>query len=253
MSDTAKEFNDKYTNANLAADASPYDETVFHYLVRHLELVDGGAIAPVAPGIIASMLCAQRRGDAVPKLFHDLAKARDVDETKMLFASFKLALDLTWPFTGLPQCVPACLGLIGELRELDADWFKKGIQTNEAIYRAVGNAEVHRTIGEVFPEITYIANIAVFGFLIGGSERTQSLPLCEITIAGAVAALGATRQAKSHFKGSMGLGISVASIEAVLYAAEQVAKWNGAQLPGKIDATGLAMEVETNLRNPGEM
>lgn len=64
------------------------------------------------------MLCAQRRGDAVPKLFHDLAKARDVDETKMLFASFKLALDLTWPFTGLPQCVPACLGLIGELREL---------------------------------------------------------------------------------------------------------------------------------------
>lgn len=64
------------------------------------------------------MLCAQRRGDAVPKLFHDLAKARDVDETKVLFVSFKLALDLTWPFTGLPQCVPACLGLIGELREL---------------------------------------------------------------------------------------------------------------------------------------
>lgn len=151
----------------------------------------------------------------------------------------------------------------------DADWFKKGIETNEAIYRAVGNAEVHRMMGEVFPEISqwlpsrfgssssrlpaYIANIAVFGFLIGGSERTQSLPVCEITIAGALAALGATRQAKSHFKGSMGLGISVASIEAVSYAAEQVAKWNGAQLPGKIDATGMAMEVETNLRTLGEM
>lgn len=54
MSDAAKEFNDKYTNANLATDASLYDETLFHYLVRHLELVDGGAIAPVAPGIIVS-------------------------------------------------------------------------------------------------------------------------------------------------------------------------------------------------------
>ncbi|KAF4843220.1 Cocaine esterase [Colletotrichum siamense] len=162
MSNTTKEFNDKYTNANLAADASPYDETIFHYLVRHLELVDGGTIAPVAPGIIAAMLCAQRRGDAVPRLFHDLAKVRDVEGTKILFASFKLALDLTWPFTGLPQCVPACLGLIGELREFDADWFKKGFQTNEAIYRAVGNEEVHRMMGEVFPEITYIANIAIY-------------------------------------------------------------------------------------------
>ncbi|KAK1840008.1 hypothetical protein CCHR01_17368 [Colletotrichum chrysophilum] len=265
MSNTAKEFNDKYINANLATDASHYDETVFHYLVRHLELVDGGAIAPVAPGIIAAMLCAQRRGDAVPKLFHDLAKVRDVEGTKILFASFKLALDLTWPFTGLPQCIPACLGLIGELREFDFDWFKKGVQTNEAIYRAVGNEEVHRMMGGVFPEISqlvlsrfdsssshllaYIANVAVFGFLVGGSERTQSLPLCEITIAGAIAALGATRQAKSHLKGSMGLGISVAVIEAVLYAAEQVAKWNDTKLPGKIDVTVLAKEVEANLGN----
>ncbi|KAK2770058.1 hypothetical protein CKAH01_04401 [Colletotrichum kahawae] len=219
--------------------------------------------------MIASMLCAQRRGDAVPKLFHDLAKGRDVEGTKMLFASFKLALNLTWPFTGLPQCVLACLGLIGELQGLDADWFKKGIQTNEAIYRAVGNEEVHRMMGEVFPEISqllpshfdssssllpaYIANVAVFGFLVGGSERTQSLPLCEITIAGAIAALGATRQAKSHLKGSMGLGISVAAIEAVLYAAEQVAKWNGCKLPGKIDVTVLAKEVETNLGKPNEV
>lgn len=64
------------------------------------------------------MLCAQRRGDAVPKLFRDLAKNKTAEETKALFASLKLALNLTWAFSGLPQCIPACLGLVGELREL---------------------------------------------------------------------------------------------------------------------------------------
>lgn len=64
------------------------------------------------------MLCAQHRGDAVPKLFRDLAKGKTAEETKALFASFKLALNLTWGFSGLPQCIPACLGLVGELREL---------------------------------------------------------------------------------------------------------------------------------------
>lgn len=64
------------------------------------------------------MLCAQRRGDAVPRLFRDLAKGKTVEDTKALFASFKLALNLTWAFSGLPQCIPACLGLVGELRQL---------------------------------------------------------------------------------------------------------------------------------------
>lgn len=64
------------------------------------------------------MLCAQRRGDAVPRLFGDLAKGKTTEETKALFESFKLALNLTWAFSGLPQCVPACLGLVDVLREL---------------------------------------------------------------------------------------------------------------------------------------
>lgn len=96
--------------------------------------------------------------------------------------------------------------------------------------------------------IAYVANVAVFGFLIGGSETTQNLPLCEITVAGAIAALGATRQARSHFKGSMGLGISVRAVEAVLRAAESTAAWNGSKLPGAIDVAALAEEVKANLK-----
>lgn len=97
-------------------------------------------------------------------------------------------------------------------------------------------------------QTAHVANIAVFGFLIGGSENTQRLPLSEITVAGAIAALGATRQARSHFKGSMGLGISVAAVHAVLQAADRTAEWNNHKLPGAIDVAALADEVKANLK-----
>lgn len=93
----------------------------------------------------------------------------------------------------------------------------------------------------------HVANAAVFGFLIGGSDQVQSLKLSEIILAGTICAMGATRQAKSHLKGSIGLGISVAAAEKVSKVAEQVAAWNGAKLPGKIDVLALAEEVRINL------
>lgn len=69
----------------------------------------------------------------------------------------------------------------------------------------------------------HVTNTAVFGFLIGRSDQVQSLKLSEIVIAGTICVMGATRQAKSHVKGSIGLGISVATVEKVSKVAEQVA------------------------------
>lgn len=46
----------------------------------------------------------------------------------------------------------------------------------------------------------------------------------------------------------MGLGISVAAVEAVLQAAELTAAWNGSKLPGAIDVAALAEEVQANLK-----
>jgi len=87
----------------------------------------------------------------------------------------------------------------------------------------------------------------VFGYLIGGSVKEQALPLCEIIVAGAIAAMGATRQARSHFKGSMDLGISQAAVDAVWGVAQQVAAWNTTKLPGDINVAALAEEVKANL------
>lgn len=97
--------------------------------------------------------------------------------------------------------------------------------------------------------IAYIANAAVFGFLIGGSENIQTLPLSEIIVASAIAGIGATRQANSHFKGSLGLGISPEALEAVLSVVEQVAAWNKTVLPGRIDIAELVQEVKANLQS----
>ncbi|GES58478.1 hypothetical protein SAPIO_CDS4965 [Aspergillus terreus] len=214
----------------------------------------------------AAILCAQHRGDSVPKLFHDLAADRGSEDTRKLFHTFKQAITITWAFIGLPHCIPACLGLVNEMRDRgitigagldrpsleEADWLKEGEQTKQAIYRAVGNSEVGEMMGQYFPEISYVATTAVFGFLIGGSAHVQSLPFSEITLAGAIAAMGATRQARSHFKGAMGLGVSVSAVQAVLDVVRKIAAWNLVELPGEIDVLALAAEVRTNLHALGK-
>ncbi|KAH7020546.1 hypothetical protein EDB80DRAFT_882584 [Ilyonectria destructans] len=257
----SQDFSSKYTNANLAPDATPYDSYTLCNIVKELQSADHGSISSIAPALVAAMLCAQRRGDAVPKLFHDLSKEKNKEEIKAMFLSLKHAINITWPFVGLPNCIPASLGLVNELREYgitvssevnrpllnQADWLSKGHETSRAIYRAVGNSEVAQMMADYFPETSHVANAAVFGFLIGGSDQVQSLKLSEIIIAGTICAMGATRQAKSHFKGSIGLGISAAAVERVSKVAEQVAAWNGVKLPGEIDVSALAEEVRINL------
>ncbi|KAE9576909.1 hypothetical protein CGMCC3_g7101 [Colletotrichum fructicola] len=257
----------KYANVNLTPDATPYDSVLFQDIVRQLEEVENGQIREVAPAIVGSMLCAQHRGDSLPKLFRDFTTDKDDEEVKALFATFRTALTLIWPFIGLPQCVPASLGLVGEMRERDifmtdqmdrpflseANWHQKGLETRKTIYRTAANSEVMNMMGGFFPELTYMTHAVVFGFVIGGSEKTQGLPLCETIIAGAVAALGATRQTKTHFKGAMGLGISAAAVQAVWQAAEQVAEWNGGKLPAQIDVAALADEVGMRLESRGRM
>lgn len=52
MSSNAEDFGAKYTNANLAPDATKYNSTILCGLVRQLEDADGGSISAAAPGII---------------------------------------------------------------------------------------------------------------------------------------------------------------------------------------------------------
>ncbi|RSL39570.1 hypothetical protein CEP53_013962 [Fusarium sp. AF-6] len=256
-----EDFSSKYTNANVAPGAAAYATAKFRGLVKTLEDVDNGSIREIAPAIIAVILCGQKRGDIVPLLFRDLVDGKSNDEHRSLFMLLRHGITVAWPFFGLPNAMPACLGLVNELRRADiavsrelgrplfgeTDWLAKGLDTNQTIYRAAGNSEVGQMIGEFFPEISYVANAVIFGFLVGGSQNVQRLPLTEVIVASAIAGIGATRQAKSHIKASMGLGASLSAMESVAAVVDEISAWNGDERPGNINVADLAEEAKANL------
>ena len=67
-----------------------------------------------------------KRADLVPLLFQASVEALDGSEASLLnlFRLFRETFNIVWPFVGVPQVVPAALGLAGYLQS-------KGIQRLE--------------------------------------------------------------------------------------------------------------------------
>ena len=62
------------------------------------------------------MLVAQGRGDIIARLFRDVTKDKSETEVQESFTVIREAVTLAVPFAGLPTCMPACFGLVNELR-----------------------------------------------------------------------------------------------------------------------------------------
>lgn len=62
------------------------------------------------------MLIGQGRGDTVARLFNDVTKEKSQAEAQEVFTIVREAVTLAVPFAGLPNCMPACFGLVGVLR-----------------------------------------------------------------------------------------------------------------------------------------
>lgn len=82
--------------------------------------------------------------------------------------------------------------------------------------------------------------------MIAGSLAVQTLEETEITLASAITAMGATRQARSHCKAAIGVGNSVECVEKIVTIAYEIANWNGTPLNVEIDVSSLAAEVDAN-------
>jgi hypothetical protein len=93
-----------------------------------------------------------------------------------------------------------------------------------------------------------LANVSVFGYLISGSLDIQSLELSELTVAASIVGIGATRQARSHIKASIGVGNTPTVVADVVKIAEEVALWNKTPLPTTINVAELAEEISNNLK-----
>lgn len=65
----------------------------------------------------AAILCAQCRGDAVARLVHDITSGRTKEEVRELFSAVREAITIAVPFVGLPNCMPACFGMVKELKQ----------------------------------------------------------------------------------------------------------------------------------------
>ena len=67
----------------------------------------------------------------------------------------------------------------------------------------------------------------------------------------AIIGLGATRQARSHAKAAMQLGISSEILTAIDAVAQDIAQWNGTPLPEVLDIAQLTLELSRELEKIG--
>ncbi|KAJ2894846.1 hypothetical protein MKZ38_007183 [Zalerion maritima] len=263
----SEDFNAAYTSANVGSNAAAFDSKLFENIKDQIR--DGhreGTSELFAYALVAIMLCAQKRADAVAPLFHMAIKDLSPQETRNAFETFREAITVTYPFIGLPNCVPACFGIIGIVRELGygpgeqrrrtdiqhPNTLEQGLEMRRQIYRGVGNPEVHYMMSNWFPDMAYCTNTFIFGYAVGGSLDFFTVQQSELLIVSAILATGATRQSRSHVKASIQLGNPAALLKTLVGAAEQVAGWNGQTLPGEVNVDELKAELYRNLAALGK-
>lgn len=134
-------FLAKYVDTNIPPGAPRYDRATLEGLLHNLIVRTGPSVIdfhilvsrqPTLRGesqlisfIQAAQCCALKRGDLVPHLFRDKFGGRPQDEIFQAFCKVRETLNVIWPFIGVPQIVPACLGLAGYLQSLNlADLLK---------------------------------------------------------------------------------------------------------------------------------
>ncbi|KAB8268134.1 hypothetical protein BDV30DRAFT_230947 [Aspergillus minisclerotigenes] len=258
----ATAFETRYTNANIAPDAAQYNTELFIDL--HEKLSNAVSSERLAAGIIIAILCAQGRGDAVVRLVQDITKGQTVEDVQALFPAVREAITIAVPFVGLPNCMPACFGLVNELKQWDieevegprranlrdVDYTARGLETTGALYRGVGNSEVRTMVQQYFPELSYFGRTTIWGYLVGSSPIFE-LQETELIVAASIAAIGATRQTRSHIKCAISIGNGVASVVALIDTVRKIGVWNRKPISDDLNILQLAEELQQNLANLG--
>ena len=115
-------------------------------------------------------------------------------------------------------------------------------------YRVVKNGEVQEMLRTYFADFAELGWTVVFGYSLAGTANTGIFKDYEtqLILAVAVAGSGATRQARSHGQGAIGMGSSVVAVKSLFGVAEKINEWNGSPVT-HIDVDALAKEVEETL------
>ncbi|KAL4814831.1 hypothetical protein BDW67DRAFT_186388 [Aspergillus spinulosporus] len=260
---TTTQFAATYVTANLGEDASAFDISRFLSLKSKLDVVRPSSHEGYTIGVLSAILCAQRRGDAVPALFRAATQDATQEMVKMTFITVRECITLINPYVGIPSCMPAIIGLVGELRHrgIDSvpspkrpgfdkcDWNAEGDRMRETLYGGVGNQEGLAFISNHWPDFAHYAYTAVFGYLYG--SRLLSTRESELIVASAILGQGATRQARIHCKVALKLGNAIEILKEVVDAAVVVGIWNNSPLPVTVDVEECAEQLKDSLSKRG--
>ncbi|KAL1900672.1 hypothetical protein Sste5346_002397 [Sporothrix stenoceras] len=242
------DFNARYVATNNRYGAPDYDETFIDGL--RAELVKNAVEAEaIVDAVLASLAIGAHRADVVAKLFEKAIKPVAIDQVAVgrTMDTFRAVLMIVWPFVGIPWCVPAALGIVDVLKrhnielpdttarpfinESDRDI---GHQLLKRTYQNVNNAEVQDMLRTFFPDFANLTWAVVFGYSLAGTTATGVFTesQTQLILATATVASGALRQARSHLRGAVGLGISVQAAAAVSRSAVKFNAWNGVDITG---------------------
>ncbi|KIV78525.1 hypothetical protein PV11_10234 [Exophiala sideris] len=264
QNDDFESFLGKYVTTNVAPGSVLYDsEFLIGELLDNLTKTDKGSFEKVGFYVLNAMCCAMKRADLVPSLFRSILRDRNASETdtRAIFSTLQETINIIWPFVGVPQVIPACLGLAGYLKACNAssigqarsrqdfgpDDTNLGTETRKTIYKASANGEVFEMLATYFGDFSHALNGICFGYNIGRVDHNIfSLAESELVLTATLISLGATRQAESHIKACIAFGYTEANVKAVIVTAEQLSDWLGVQLPSTkspIDVSRLAQQA----------
>ncbi|KAF1812562.1 hypothetical protein P152DRAFT_458395 [Eremomyces bilateralis CBS 781.70] len=254
------DFDSKYVTTNNRPGAPQYDDAFVNSLKEDM-LSEAPDLALIADAVLSSCAIGAHRADFVPRLLDAALQTihQDIEKSKVCFEQFRAVVMICWPFIGIPWCVPACLGMVNVLEKynllsiaygraqppLSDAHIAMGQELQQRTYANVQNSEVQAMLQNCFADFTLTTWGVVFGYSLaettnrGIFEAHQS----QLILAASIASSGATRQARSHMTGALGLGLSVAAAKAILKAAKRLNEWNGVEI-SDIDAGELNRQME---------
>ncbi|KAL2832197.1 hypothetical protein BJY01DRAFT_254016 [Aspergillus pseudoustus] len=259
-------FDGLYVSTNIRPDAPKYSsDLVAKFKSRLLAL--GPEWEDYSYAVLTSIFIGCHRPDYPPRLFEealatlDLGSDEGVKRAREIFLRIREAIMVIWPFVGIPWCVPAGLGLVAVLQRHGIevigkecfrssfnqdDHYRSGREIHMRTYAKVNNPEVRELLSVGFPEFREATTAIVWGYNISGATQSGLFQdyQTELIVAAAIHSEGASRQARSHVKASLGMGNSLDAVKCMVEIGAEFATWAGVPLPHTIDVDALKAQVD---------
>ncbi|KAL2826743.1 hypothetical protein BJY01DRAFT_255909 [Aspergillus pseudoustus] len=253
-------FNQKYVSTNIKPGAPPYAPDIVQRYIEELQAQLSESQKLLCYPILTTLFIGARRGDFVPRLFEEyIVMKLDSDTVKSVFYLMRESIMASYAFVGVPWVVPACLGIVDVLQRRSLEDIAKenfrsdpldvdsllitGKEVVSNTYRGVNNDEVRDMLSIAFPEMRKGISLVVWGYNVGGAVKAGLHPReTELFIATAIISSGATRQARSHIKASLGMGNEIGVVAKIVELANEFTDWNGAPIEA-VDVEALAAEI----------